>query len=65
MMTVETHFDAFCGELEALLSRYQQEFDLNDATLIGGLQMYATLFAIQAMGHCMEEDDEEDEEEDY
>jgi len=62
-MTAEKQFDAFCGELEALLGRYQEEFDLSDATLIGGLQMYSTLFALQAMGHCVEE--EEDEEEEY
>jgi|TARA_R100000808_G_scaffold10_2_gene82 hypothetical protein len=64
MMTPEKQFDAFCGELEALLGRYQEEFDLSDATLIGGLQMYSTLFAMQAMGHCVEEEEDE-EEEDY
>ena len=63
-MTVEKQFDAFCGEVEALLGRYQEEFDLSDATLIGGLQMYSTLFAMQAMGHCVEEEEDE-EEEDY
>ena len=62
-MTTEEQFDAFCNDLEALLSRYQEEFDLNDATLIGGLQMYSTLFALEAMGHCIEEDEEEEEEE--
>ena len=63
MMTAEKQFDAFCGELEALLGRYQEEFDLSDATLIGGLQMYTTLFALQAMGHCVEEEEDEEEEE--
>ena len=63
-MTPEKQFDAFCGELEALLGRYQEEFDLSDATLIGGLQMYSALFAMQAMGHCVEEEEDE-EEEDY
>jgi len=62
-MTAEKQFDAFCGELEALLGRYQEEFDLSDATLIGGLQMYTTLFALQAMGHCVEEEEDEEEEE--
>ena len=62
-MTPEEQFDAFCGELESLLGRYQEEFDLSDATLIGGLQMYSTLFAMQAMGHCMEEEEDEEEEE--
>jgi len=62
-MTAEKQFDAFCGELEALLGRYQEEFDLSDATLIGGLQMYSTLFALQAMGHCVEEEEDEEEEE--
>ncbi len=61
-MTTEEQFNAFCNDLEALLSRYQEEFDLNDATLIGGLQMYSTLFALEAMGHCIEEDEEEEEE---
>jgi len=65
MMTVEKQFDAFCGELEALLGRYQDEFDLSDAALIGGLQMYCTLFALQAMGHCVEEDEEEEEENEF
>ncbi len=62
-MTAEKQFDAFCGELEALLGRYQEEFDLSDAALIGGLQMYATLFAIQAMGWCVEEEEDEEERE--
>ena len=62
-MTGEKQFDALCGELEALLGRYQEEFDLSDATLIGGLQMYSTLFALQAMGHCVEEEEDEEEEE--
>jgi dihydrofolate reductase len=61
-MTIEKQFDAFCGELEALLSRYHEEFDLNDAQLIGGLQMYSTLFALQSMGWCCEEEEEEEEE---
>ena len=60
-MTTEEQFNAFCNDLEALLSRYQEEFDLNDATLNGGLQMYSTLFALEAMGHCIEEDEEEEE----
>jgi hypothetical protein len=60
-MTTEEQFDAFCGELEALLSRYQEEFDLSDPTLIGGLQMYSTLFALQSMGWCCEEEEEEEE----
>lgn len=61
-MTIEQQFDAFCGELESLLERYQEEFDLSDAALIGGLQMYSTLFALQAMGHCVEEEEDEEEE---
>ena len=66
-MTIDKQFDAFCGELEALLGRYQEEFDLSDATLIGGLQMYSTLFAIQSMGWCLDDDDddEEDEEDEF
>ena len=62
-MTTEEQVNAFCNALEALLSRYQEEFDLHDATLIGGLQMYSTLFALQSMGWCCEEDEEEEEEE--
>ena len=62
-MTAEKQFNAFCNDLEALLSRYQEEFDLTDATLIGGLQMYCTLFAIQSMGWCCDEEEEEEEEE--
>ena len=62
-MTTEEQFSAFCNDLEALLSRYQEEFDLEDAMLIGGLQMYSTLFALQSMGWCCEEDEEEEEEE--
>jgi|TARA_R110000787_G_scaffold34978_2_gene90212 dihydrofolate reductase len=61
-VTTEEQFSAFCGDLEALLSRYQEEFDLNDAMLIGGMQMYSTLFAIQQMGWCCEEEEEEEEE---
>tara|TARA_R100001594_G_scaffold126499_1_gene163777 strand:+ start:65 stop:283 length:219 start_codon:yes stop_codon:yes gene_type:complete len=58
-MTSEKQLDAFCGELQGLISRYQQEFDLSDAELIGGLQMYSALFAIQSMGYCVEEEDED------
>jgi len=38
---------------------------LSDATLIGGLQMYSTLFAIQSMGWCLDDDEEDEEEEEF
>ena len=64
-MTTEKQLDAFYGELQKLIIRYQQEFDLSDAELIGGLQMFSALFAIQSVGWCIEEDEDEDcEEED-
>ena len=64
-MTTEKQLDAFYGESQKLIIRYQQEFDLSDAELIGGLQMFSALFAIQSVGWCIEEDEDEDcEEED-
>tara|TARA_B100001559_G_C16495348_1_gene620459 strand:- start:1416 stop:1625 length:210 start_codon:yes stop_codon:yes gene_type:complete len=64
-MTTEKQLDAFYGELQKLIIRYQQEFDLSDAELIGGLQMFSALFAIQSVGWCIEDDEDEDcEEED-
>ena len=64
-MTTEKQLDAFYGELQKLIVRYQQEFDLSDAELIGGLQMFSALFAIQSVGWCIEDDEDEDcEEED-
>jgi hypothetical protein len=62
-MTTEKQLDAFYGELQKLIIRYQQEFDLSDAELIGGLQMFSALFAIQSVGWCIEEDEDEDYEE--
>ena len=64
-MTTEKQLDAFYGELQKLIIRYQQEFDLSDAELIGGLQMFSALFTIQSVGWCIEDDEDEDcEEED-
>ena len=62
-MTTEKQLDAFYGELQKLIVRYQQEFDLSDAELIGGLQMFSALFAIQSVGWCIEDDEDEDYEE--
>jgi|TARA_R100000900_G_scaffold89570_1_gene69684 hypothetical protein len=62
-MTTEKQLDAFYGELQKLIIRYQQEFDLSDAELIGGLQMFSALFAIQSVGWCIEDDEDEDYEE--
>ena len=60
-MTTEKQLDAFYGELQKLIVRYQQEFDLSDAELIGGLQMFSALFAIQSLGWCVEDEEEDDE----
>ena len=59
-MTTEKQLDAFYGELQKLIIRYQQEFDLSDAELIGGLQMFSALFTIQSVGWCIEDDEDED-----
>ena len=45
----------------AMASGPQQEFDLSDAELIGGLQMFSALFAIQSLGWCVEDEEEDDE----
>ncbi len=52
------------SDIEKLVARYQEEFDLDDASLIGGLQMYSCLMSLQALGYLLEDDDEEDDEED-
>jgi hypothetical protein len=66
VMKLSGQLECFCSDIEKLVARYQEEFDLDDATLIGGLQMYSCLMSLQALGYLLEDDDEEDdEEEDY
>jgi len=64
-MKLSGQLECFCSDIEKLVARYQEEFDLDDATLIGGLQMYSSLMSLQALGYLLEEDeDEEDDAED-
>ena len=63
-MKLSGQLECFCGDIEKLVARYQDEFDLDDATLIGGLQMYSCLMSLQALGYLLEEDEDEDEDED-
>jgi len=62
-MKMKDQLECFCTDIEKLVDRYQEEFDLDDATLIGGLQMYSCLMSLQAMGYLLEDD--EDEEDDF
>ena len=62
-MRMKDQLECFCTDIEKLVDRYQAEFDLDDATLIGGLQMYSCLMSLQAMGYLLEDD--EDEEDDF
>ena len=64
-MRMKDQLECFCTDIEKLVDRYQEEFDLDDATLIGGLQMYSCLMLLQAMGYLLEDDEEEDEEDDF
>ena len=61
-MKLSGQLECFCSDIEKLVARYQEEFDLDDATLI--LQMYSSLMSLQALGYLLEDDDEEDDAED-
>ena len=63
-MKLSGQLECFCGDIEKLVARYQEEFDLDDASLIGGLQMYSCLMSLQALGYLLEDDEDEDDEED-
>ena len=63
-MKLSGPLECFCSDIEKLVARYQEEFDLDDASLIGGLQMYSCLLSLQALGYLLEEDEDEDDEED-
>ena len=60
-MKLSGQLECFCSDIENLVARYQEEFDLDDATLIGGLQMYSSLMSLQALGYLLEDDDEEED----
>ena len=62
-MKLSGQLECFCSDIEKLVARYQEEFDLDEATMIGGLQMYSCLMSLQALGYLLEEDDDEDDEE--
>lgn len=64
VMKLSGQLECFCSDIEKLVARYQEEFDLDEATMIGGLQMYSCLMSLQALGYLLEDDDEEDDEED-
>jgi len=60
-MRMKDQLECFCTDIEKLVDRYQEEFDLDDATLIGGLQMYSCLMSLQAMGYLLEDDEVEED----
>tara|TARA_A100001201_G_C4085079_1_gene200187 strand:+ start:1102 stop:1302 length:201 start_codon:yes stop_codon:yes gene_type:complete len=60
-MKLSGQLECFCSDIEKLVARYQEEFDLDEATMIGGLQMYSCLMSLQAMGYLLDDDDEEEE----
>jgi hypothetical protein len=64
-MKLSGQLECFCSDIEKLVARYQEEFDLDEATMIGGLQMYSCLMSLQAMGYLLEDDDEDDEKEEF
>ena len=61
-MKLSGQLECFCSDIEKLVARYQEEFDLDEATMIGGLQMYSCLMSLQALGYLLEDDDDEDDE---
>ena len=60
--------DSFMFDLDNLIRRYQQEFDLNDQTIVGALEFAKLtvltdaeiLFTMDDEGHVLD-DDEDDE----
>ena len=54
-MTYRKQTEAFCNELEALLDRFADEFDLSNATVIGVLHLQTARITAEAL----EDDDEE------
>ena len=68
MMTNNDQTDSFMFDLDNLIRRYQQEFDLNDQTIVGALEFAKLtvltdaeiLFTIDD-GHVLDDDDYEDD----
>ena len=59
--------DSFMFDLDNLIRRYQQEFDLNDQTIVGALEFAkltvltdAEILFTMDEGHVLDDDDEED-----
>ena len=60
--------DSFMFDLDNLIRRYQQEFDLNDQTIVGALEFAKLtvltdaeiLFTVDDEGHVLDDDEEED-----
>ena len=60
--------DSFMFDLDNLIRRYQQEFDLNDQTIVGALEFAKLtvltdaeiLFTMDDEGHVLDDDDDED-----
>ena len=60
--------DSFMFDLDNLIRRYQQEFDLNDQTIVGALEFAkltvltdAEILFTMDDGHVLDDDEEEDD----
>lgn len=59
--------DSFMFDLDNLIRRYQQEFDLNDQTIVGALEFAKLtvltdaeiLFTMDDEGHVLDDDDDD------
>jgi hypothetical protein len=60
--------DSFMFDLDNLIRRYQQEFDLNDQTIVGALEFAKLtvltdaeiLFTVDDEGHVLDDDEDDD-----
>ena len=65
-MTNNDQTDSFMFDLDNLIRRYQQEFDLNDQTIVGALEFAKlTVLTDAEIIFSMEDIDEDDDLEDF
>lgn len=62
MMTEKEQVTAFANDIDKLVERYKQEFDMTYAAAVGVLFMKAQLLSLETVKFTMEGDEEEDDE---
>jgi len=60
-MNINEQTDAFLFEMQAVVSKFKQEFDLNHATIIGCMEMVKIDYLTEPTIEFQPEDDEEND----